>query len=488
MSLLGIDIGTSGCRAVAFAEDGTPLAGAGRRYPTQRPSAGRAEQDAEAIWDAVAACVVEVNGAVGANPVSALAVAAQGETIVALDRHGAPLAPAPLSYDLRASEQAAALARLVGAERVRRVTGQPAHPMYSVAKLAWWRAHEPDLWARAARFVCLGEWVALRLGVEPAIDYTMAARTGALDLAARAWSAEVLGALGVDAARLSPPVPCGTALGHVERETARTLGFTEAVTVVAGAHDQAASMWGAGAVRPDLASFSLGTSECLTVLHDGVGVLPETPFPFYPHDAGSEHVVLAGNPAGGALLEWFEAEFGGDLDELDVADDAGSVLMLPYVAGSGTAQEDPRATGSIVGLTLQTTRGMVLRALLESSGFELAANLKRLAAAGIPAADVLVVGGGARSDAALQVRADAAGRPLTAPAVASATCRGAALLAGVGAAVYPDLAAAPAPAGTPRTFLPRERESTARRRAAYERLYPALRVLWDQDTNGGRPR
>ena len=311
MSLMGVDIGTSGCRAVAFDGNLRALAGARGSYPTFCPGPGRAEQNAEFVWAAVEDCIRGVNAQVAGDPVTALAVAAQGEAVLALDAQGVPLGPVPLSFDYRAEAETEVLARTVGRDRLRTLTGQSPHPMLSVVKLAWWHEHEPELWDCAARLCCYGEFAAIRLGVEPAIDYTLAARTGALDLRSRAWSLEVLGALGLTADRLAVPVPCGQPLGHVSGWARAELGFGVPVILVAGAHDQAASLWGSGAVRPGQASFSLGTTDCLTALTRDAG-LAGTPFPYYASDDGADRIALAGNPAGGAALKWFATEFGAE--------------------------------------------------------------------------------------------------------------------------------------------------------------------------------
>jgi xylulokinase len=495
LSLLGIDIGTSGCRAVAFGTDGVVRAAAFRAYAIARSAPGHAEHDADAVWNAVQACMREVNETVGAaDPVEALAVASQGEAVVPLDEAGRALAPAPISVDYRAAEEASEIADRVGAGRLRVVSGAPAHPMFTVFKLLWWLRHDPEGAGRAHRFLCYGDFAALRLGVEPAIDYTLAARTAALDVHRRAWSDEILAAAGLAPARLARPVPSGTPLGRVERALSGALGFAAPPLVVAGAHDQAAAMWGAGVHRLGQAGFSLGTSDCLAApVAAAATQLERSVYPYYPYDDADLSIVLAGIPSGGAMIGWFldevvgadKTEEGDGRSRFDIlydtmADDAGGALVLPHFAGSGTLDDDAASSGAIVGLTLATTRGQIARALVEASGFEAGRNLAEWAALGVSVEELRVSGGGARSTRALSARAEALSRPLVVPPhPGEATARGAALLAGVGAGFYPSIADAAATVDGEREIAPDPTRAAALEgaRGRYALLYAALRAV-----------
>jgi xylulokinase len=484
MSLMGADLGTSGCRAAAFDTSGEQIAASACPYPLARSGQGAAELDADLVWSSVCACIADVNSRLKEDTVTALAFAVLGEAVIPVNSDGVVLAHAPLAVDMRAARDADLLGESVGEDRFHEITGQFAHPMLSIAKVRWWYENDPELWSQAAQFLCFGDFAVARLGLPAAIDYTMASRTGAFDLRRRAWSEEILDASLIDRQRLARPVAVGTPLGAIPAPLAEDLGFDASVILVAGAHDQAASMWGSGAVRPGQSSFSLGTSECLTVLAAAREALNGSPFPFYAATDADEHILLAGSPVGGGLLEWLAREFAPEgctvatlLTEAD--EDDGAVVVLPYFAGTGMAQNDPGAKGAIVGLTLDTKRGDVVRGILESSGFELAANLELLARLGLEVGDIRVVGGATRTHAAVQRRADAADRRLTIPTVDASTCRGAALIAGCGTGIYASLAEAPGPTGSVTTVEPRVAGSAERaaRRATYQDLYPALNSL-----------
>ena len=225
-TVLGVDVGTSGCRVAAYDAALGEVAAATARYRVSRPAPGRAEIDADEVWAAVADCLRTVNAQLD-HPPHALAIAPQGETVVPVSAGGEALAMAPISADTRAGPETGAIAQAVGARRLQEITGQPPHPMFSVGKIAWTR-RMPGVWSRAATFHCLGDFLARRLGVPPAIDYTMAARTMAFDGHQRIWSAEILAAAGVPERLLPPVVPVGTELGLLARRPVRRPGLPRA--------------------------------------------------------------------------------------------------------------------------------------------------------------------------------------------------------------------------------------------------------------------
>ena len=388
-TVLGVDVGTSGCRVAAYDADLAEVAATTARYPITAPTPDRAEIDADEVWAAVSGCMRKVNAHLAEGP-QALAVAVQGETVVPIGADGRVLAMAPIAVDMRAVTETASICRAVGGDRIRAITGQPPHPMFSVGKIAWLR-REPHVWQRTAGVHCLGDLIARRLGVEPAIDYTMAARTMAFDTRQGEWSAEILEAAGIPARWMPRAVPVGTELGRMSRDLSWDLGFADPPLVVAGAHDQACALWGAGATEPGQAALSLGTSECLTVTVPGWPAgLAASSFPMYRPWASDRWIVLAGIPSGGASLDWLAGLLcppaaQDPLSQLisSIPAEPARVLALPHLGGSGTAENDPLSRGAFIGLSHGTSRGELLRALLEASGFEVARNVHSLTLAGI---------------------------------------------------------------------------------------------------------
>lgn len=446
MSVLGIDLGTSGVRAVAWGLDGAVLASASRRHRLERPAPGRVELDPVLVETEAASCVREVAGALAMQRRSAptaLAFSVLGEAVVPVDGYGHPLAPAAVSMDTR-GEPFAARAAAAWGDRFTQITGQPVHGMFSGFKIA--AGDSP--WQAAAGFRCMGDHLTeLWTGVA-AIDYGQAARTGLFDVAARDWSDELLGwfagfAPWLTRERLPLPVAAGSAIGALSPDAAARLGLPIGTVVVAGTHDQAAAYLGAGGVPGAVSVVSLGSSDCVTVgtparpvVHGAGG------FASYPVD-DETWVTLAGTAAGGWALEWLAQTLGRSVPDVfgDLCEHPPPLLVLPYLAGSGTLDNDPAARGVIHGLTLETTVPELARAVVEAAGFEIAKIIAAFASAGVPVGELVVAGSGAANGPALGARAEAAGVPLR-PAGADASARGAAMLAarGIGAHFAPAVA------------------------------------------------
>jgi xylulokinase len=491
VSLLGIDVGTTACKAVAFDLTSRPLASATRDYPLQTPAPGRLELDANVVWDAVEATVREVNATL-TDPVTALAVSSQGEAVTPVGADGAVLAGSPVSFDTRAVEQCAQLEAAIGRERLAQITGQPPHPMFTIAKLRWWAEHDPELIRKTWKFLCFGDLVSWRLGGEAGIDFSMAARTMAFDIHASHWSDDVLSAAAIPSDKLATPVPAGTPIGNVDPTLARTLGFTGSPTIVAGGHDQPCGARGAGATGHGEAMLAIGTTICLApVFTQPEERLLAFDYPCYPHIVPSRWITLAGNFTGGSLLRWFRDTLGEhdaacasargedvyDLLMQQAGDHPSPLLVLPHFAGSGAPSNDPLSKGAIVGLGFGSTREQIIRALLEGVMFEMALNREMLARAGIDVGLAVAIGGGARSDRWLGIAADILGIPIRRSSQAEAACWGAARLAGEGTGLLcPD---GVLDQGEGRVFLPNpERSAYYRDRlTVYRELYGALRPL-----------
>ncbi|MFT3887769.1 MAG: FGGY family carbohydrate kinase [Arachnia sp.] len=453
MSVLGIDLGTSGIRVAAYALDGRELAAESRDLVLSRPAPGRVEHSIADIRSAVETAVSTVAAREGlrGDPVAALSFSVLGEAVLPVDDDGAPLGPVVVSMDDRGTGPAARIAAEVSSARFHAITGQPLHPMFSAFKIAAEHA-----WRDAARYLTVGEYFTLLWTGEAAVDYGMAARTGLFDVDRRAWSDDLLGAFGRFAPwltpdRLSRPGPSGSAVGTVRPAVAERLGLPAGVVVALGTHDQAAAYLGVGGRAGVRSCISLGSSDCFTV---GSLARPQgfddTGLASYPID-DETWITLAGTAAGGWALEWVTRLVGrervGDVFD-DLSPTPPPLIVLPYLRGSGTLDNDPAATGTVHGLTLETSLPELARSFVEASGLEFAKIAAAFEARGVDPGALVVAGGGGRNAAALQARANALGRPL-AVAADNASCRGAALLAaraiGLGDAFAATLDSASAP-------------------------------------------
>ena len=494
MTLLGVDVGTTGCKAVVVGADGAPLCAAYREYPLLTPRAGWAELDPDGVWEAVCAAVRQATAA-APEPPQALAVAGLGEAVTPIDAAGRPLGPMIVSFDGRARDCHARLVATLGAERITAICGLEPQPHYSVAKWQWLAEETPDVYRRAAKLACVGDMLAVRLGLEAVIDHTMAARTLAFDVAGGCWSSKILDSAGIDAAKLAKPAPSGTVIGAIPPQQARDLGLAAGAVLVAGGLDQACAAFGAGiGAEPDgPVLLSLGTVAVLAAVLGGDRP-PPTTVATTPYVTSGASLAIAGTPAGGATLRWYRDRFGAadvadaasggrDVYDLIVAGAAEvetDVIALPHFAGSRTAFADPRATAALVGVTFATDRRHVVRALLEGVALETAVMADRLAVAAGPVASLRATGGGSRSRTWMQIFADVLGVPVESTASRDAAAVGAALIAGAATGVVGEDTA-----GLPVVLRCEPEESRSRRyRAKLERyrdLYHALAVVRHTD-------
>jgi xylulokinase len=460
MSLIGLDIGTTGCKAIVFDETGQILGQAAREYGIGTPRPHWAEQDAEQVWqlawESLRAAVAQAQD----NPPVALALSCQGEAVIPVDVSGRALRPAILGMDTRTTAENDWLADKFGAAELFNRTGMPLHTINTLPKLLWLQRHEPELWQSTHQFLLYEDFFLRRLGGEAVISHCMASRTQMYDLQAGAWAEDILAACQIEVNRLAKLSPLsGGAVGTLRPELAAALGLKNEVKLVSGGHDQACAALGSGVIRPGLAMVSTGTAEVVEVALESPALAPtlrEGGISVYRHVVPGLFLAMTLNHSGGLLLRWFrdtlarwefeQARQAGrdayDAILADAPDGPGGLLVLPHFAGSGTPTLDTGSKGAILGLTFADTTATIAKAILEGLTFELRLNLDLLRLAGIPINELHAVGGGARSDLWLQLKADICQTSLRVSHVTEAACLGAALLAGVGAGVYPDFSEA----------------------------------------------
>ncbi len=495
MSLIGLDIGTTGCKAIVFDEAGSILGQGSREYPVLTPRRNWAEQDAEQVWRNAWDALRETVASAGDDPPVALALSVQGEAITPVDSEGAPLRPMMLGMDTRTGAENDWLAGRFGAEELFNRTGMPIHTINTLPKMLWLKRHEPEVWQAADQFLLYEDFFLRRLGGEACISHCLASRTQMYDLAAGDWAGDILDACGIDRERLAPlALDGGGVVGVLRSDLAGELGLSNEVLLVSGGHDQACASVGSGVIQAGRAMVSTGTAEVVEVamatpaLDDA---LRQGNISVYRHVVPGLYLAMTLNHSGGLLLRWFrdtlcqwaveQARATGqdayDLILADVPDGPTDLLVLPHFSGSGTPLLDTTSKGAILGLTFATTHAAIAKAILEGLVFELRVNTDLLKQAGVAIDELHAVGGGARSPLWLQLKADICHIPLRVPRVTEAACLGAALLAGVGAGIYPDLATAVARAVRLDRRVEPQPESAAayeEKYRLYEQVYPTL--------------
>lgn len=497
MSLLGLDVGITGCKAVAFGPAGDMLAQAYREYKLYQPQPGWMELDPAEVWGAITDVIRQVTSTIPGDPVRALSVSTHGESVVPVDAQGQPIYGFITAIDTRASEQARWWGERLGKDRIFRMTGMSLHPMYTVNKLMWLRQNDPAVFSAAHRFLCMQDFVFHQLGLPPTMDHTLAIRTMAFDVSLLEWSQEILELAGLDVERLSQVVPSGTVIGEIPSSVVDELGLAPGAVGVSGAHDQPAGALGCGAIAEGIAMDSTGTVECVAVASPRLVLadeLMESNLPIAPHVVPGMYLVLGYSSTGGALLRWYRDNFataerreaesrGTDVYDLilqQAVPGPSPVLILPHFVGAGTPSMDAESKGAILGLDLSTTSGQIIKAILDSVSYEVKLSVDAMEAGGIAVRELRAFGGGAKSPLWLQTKADVYGKPVLAMDVSEAPCLGVAILAGTATGVFSSMEEALAQmVRTGRTYEPDMdlHERYMERFHVFQQVYPTLSEL-----------
>lgn len=483
--LVGLDVGTSGARAVAVDAEGGVLSRASAPYPIARPRPGWTEQHPEDWWDAARA-VLRAIAAEHGDAVAGLGLTGQMHGSVFLDARDRVIRPALLWNDQRTARQAEAIEARVGAQRLVEIAGNPSLTGFQAPKIRWLAEEEPDAYARVAHVLLPKDHVRLRLTGERATDASDASGTLLLDLRTRDWSPELLDALEIPRAWL-PEVREGTEpTGGLRPEVAAELGLPAGVPVAAGGGDNAAAAVGLGIVREGIVSSSIGTSGVVFAHRDAPATDPGLRVHTCCHAFPGAYHHMGVTLSAGAALDWWRELLadGGDVAALAqeaaaAAPGAGGLLFAPYLAGERTPHRDPAARGAFVGLTAAHRRPDMARAIMEGVAFALRDGLDAMRELGVPVEQVRAIGGGARSPLWRQVQADVLGAPVHVTQADEGAAYGAALLAGVACGAFADVHEAARGVrlrGEPALPDPEAAARYERLYALYRELYPALRA------------
>jgi xylulokinase len=487
-----VDVGTTGCKAALFSADGECRRTAYREYAVMRPQAGWAELDSRGIWESIQAVIAEVVHAEKGDPVKAVGISSLGEAMTPVDRERRILGNSILMSDARGAQYAEAMQASLDAEKWYAINPNIPGPHYSMPKLCWIRDQDPDLFKRTWKFLHWGNLVAYLLGGEARSTYSLANRTLLFDLHGGCWSKLLLEKAGISEDKLPAVVPDGTVVGRIRKPLAESLGLPADAQIVTGTHDQCCNALGAGIVAAGRAVCGIGTFECNTPVYSR---LPDNAF-MRSRGLNIEHHCLPGlyvsflyNQAG-SLVSWFRDTFAAaekaaqaqgqnvyDRLTAEMPKEPTSLFVLPYFEMTGPPNFSAGNRGAILGLSTSTTRGEILKGFMESITFYFAESLRDLTTIGIDTTEFIATGGGARSDAWLQMKADILGVPFRRLTVPEVTAAGAAMLAGLASGTFSSPAEAARIFVRPgRIFEPNEAQHRRyqEKLAAYRRMVSAV--------------
>ena len=482
MALMGLDIGSTGCKCAIYSEDGRQLS---KQYHEYKRPAGSTEFDGAAIWD----CYLEMIPAAvkeAGEPVSAVAVTSMGETFAPIGVDGEPMHAFMQSSDRRGIPYMESIGEPVR-ERIRAVTGLQPHPRYMLGKLLYLRNEKPEVFCRTWKYMLMEDFILYKLTGLAVSDYTISTRTNAFNLDTLSYDECILSAVGVDTDRMCRTFPAGTVVGVVQPSVARRTGLGTAVSVVTGGHDSIPEALCSGLLAPGHAALGCGTSEGLSFIVGENAVEAERMLSFSfnrePYIIPGCYMSFGVNANSGNLITWYRDNFYADV--VREANDKGQspykmmeqrlpreptgIITVPHFVGSSSPDFEVSARGAVTGLDLCCTRDAVYKSLLEADGYELRYIYEKAKECGIHADEIRASGGGANSDAGLQIRADILGLEIKPLTIKDTTLAGCAMMAGVATGVYSGYAEAVYVYTRLGRSIKPDREREARYNELYER-------------------
>ncbi|HSD65335.1 MAG TPA: xylulokinase [Vicinamibacteria bacterium] len=488
---LGIDVSTTGAKALLIDERGRVAASATTPLTLQTPRPLWSEQNPHEWWTGTAASTRKALSEAGAQggDVAAVGLTGQMHGLVLLDEGREVLRPAILWNDQRTGAECAEIERRVGRPQLIREVGNVALTGFTAPKILWVRNHEPAVYAKAKLVLLPKDYVRLRLTGEAAMDKADGSGTILFDLKARTWSKRVLETLDIPAEWLPPTFEGPEVTGRVTAEAAAETGLKAGTPVMAGGGDQAAGAVGAGAVRPGVVSLTLGTSGVVFATTDAPLVEPEGRLHAFCHAVPGRWHFMGVTLSAAGSLQWYRDTLAPKEGFADLVTEAGEapagsegLLFLPYLSGERTPHPDPLARGAFVGLTVRHRRAHMTRAVLEGVAFSMRDCFALLRGAGLGTVnEVRIAGGGARGPLWRRIVASVLGLPMVTVNSTEGAAYGAALLAGVGARAWPtvedacDATIAVTGRDVPADDWAKAYESLYPR---YRELYPALAPTW----------
>ncbi len=453
--LLGIDIGTSSCKAAVFKKNGEVVAAANAGYQVSYPKPGYAEQNPDDWWKAVCKATKECmeKGSVNPSDIAGIGVDGLSWAAVAVDRQGNVLANTPLWMDNRSAGICEKVNREIGEEEIFRVSGNPLTAQYTTGKVLWYQENRPEVYQETHKILQSNSFIVYRLTGQFSQDVCQSYGWHCFDMEYGVWDEGMRKAMGIPEEFLPEISPCHAVVGTVTKKAAEECGLTEGIPVVAGALDAACGTIGAGVLHNGETQEQGGQAGGISICIDTYKADPRLILSHYV--IPGSWILQGGTTGGGGVMRWMEQEFGdyermmaGGLGKSSlvqfneiagrVAPGSDGVVFLPYMSGERTPIWDPDAKGVFYGLDFSKTKGHLVRASMEGVAYSVRHNLEAAEEAGASVNILRSMGGSANSLLWTQMKSDITGKPIQVPNSDTATTLGAAILAGVGVGLYRD--------------------------------------------------
>lgn len=457
--LIGLDAGTTSVKAVLMRPDGKVLASAGKEYALDTSMPNQCEVNPAVYWESAIHCIRQLlrESAVHPSAIRALAISSQGETFICTDATGRPLRNAIVWLDNRSVRETEILRKEFGQKAILEATGQPEIlPTWPATKLLWLRKHEPETYVRTDKFLLVEDYLMHCLSGRFCTEYSVISSSLYFHITQKALWLEMLDFLGLSSTRFPEILPSAVPVGTLTADAARLTGLDPATLVVTGAYDHAAGAVGAGNIDEGMITETTGASMAMVVTSDKPVFDRWLHLPCQCHAVADKYFLLPYGQTAGIVLKWFRDQFASQIRDLSreygldpydlltamasqVAPGAGGVVMLPHLMGTGSPEFNPSARAVWAGMSLETNKAHMIRSILEGVAAMIRRNIETLKEYGISVSEIRALGGGARSPLWNQIKADMTGVPILTVENDDTPAVGAAVLAGAGSGLFPDL-------------------------------------------------
>lgn len=422
---IGLDVGSSGCKAAVLDNKGNVLTEKRREYSFEYPAKGRVELNPVTVWKCVKEVLTDIAREKGDCEFRKIAVSSIGESMVMVDEADHVLCNGIMYLDERGPETIRQVDEWIGTDEMHRITGLPPRMFYSLNRILWMQKHQPQILEKTAHYFLFEDYITFMLSGERMVSQSTASKTWMMDVKTLEWSEKIGKIFGVPLERFSRIVQIGTIVGNIRPELAKETGLPETLQVVVGCHDQCAATLGAGCTAGGDVAAGEGSTESLNLVVEKERITDD----FWNLDVCLEPYIVPGTymiPVGqhthGTSLRWFANQFARDLKSMQTpsksvydmlneicAEDAGEVFFLPYLTRANLMDAENRSLGVFLGMEVGTTREILYRALLEGVGFETRFCLDILKSSDLPVRRMVAAGGCSRSDLFMQLKADILG-------------------------------------------------------------------------------
>lgn len=444
--LIGIDVGTTNCKATAYEANGKIKAAAKHKTETYYLENNYAEFDPGQIWESIRIILKDVSEQLGGEKIEGIAIASMGSAGVLLDENDNWIHRSITWFDTRTKEIADLWKSGFGSEKIYGITGFVPNPMAGITKVQWIKKKYPERFKTVKHWLSMQDYIAYRLTGRAGVDLSVACRTMAVDLKERRWSDEILEAAGIPKEICSPLMHSGERIGPVTEKASELTGIPAGTPVFAGGMDYVCGAFACGLSRDGELLSAVGTSEQILMITDQPMNVPkniQSNFTCVNFVVNDKYYIQGQVISSGVIMDWFGNQVAGEnfgrLTEEAAKAPLGSngVLMLPHFRGKFVPGADPLSRGAFVGLTTSTTRGDISRSILEGLCYESALIIENMEEiTGKKVECVHTVGGAVNSSFWMQIKADILGKPVVCLEVPEEVTLGAAMLAGLGCGVY----------------------------------------------------